>query len=101
MTSQQGCPLTEVKVSTARLLAVDVAGMVKNQSTNFTKWKLPSKDVMNLPGAVEGALIGSTISNIKEPVEIGRIVRSFDPCVSCATHLIGSKGEAMVIEVLT
>jgi hydrogenase small subunit len=29
----QGCPLTEVKVSTARRLAEDVIGMVKNQNT--------------------------------------------------------------------
>jgi hydrogenase large subunit len=79
---------------------------IENQVINHyniitpTVWNLSPKDVMNLPGVVERALIGSTINNIKEPVEIGRIVRSFDPCVSCATHLIGSKGETMVIEVL-
>jgi hydrogenase large subunit len=79
---------------------------IENQVINHyniitpTVWNLSPKDVMNLPGVVERALIGSTINNIKEPVEIGRIVRSFDPCVSCATHLIGSKGERMVIEVL-
>jgi hydrogenase large subunit len=53
-----------------------------------------------MPGVVERALIGSKINNIKEPVEIGRIVRSFDPCVSCATHLIGSEGDMKIIEVL-
>ena len=65
-----------------------------------TVWNLSPKDVIGLPGVVERALIGSTINNIKKPVEIGRIVRSFDPCVSCATHLIGSEGETKVVEVL-
>jgi hydrogenase large subunit len=65
-----------------------------------TVWNLSPKDALGLPGVVERALIGTKLNNIKEPVEIGRIVRSFDPCVSCATHLIGNKGETKVVEVL-
>ena len=65
-----------------------------------TAWNLSPKGINGLPGVVERALIGSTINNIKEPVEIGRIVRSFDPCVSCATHLIGGEGKTKVVEVL-
>jgi hydrogenase large subunit len=65
-----------------------------------TVWNLSPKDALGVPGVVEKALIGSTINNIKEPVEIGRIVRSFDPCVSCATHLIGSEGSTNIVEVL-
>ena len=65
-----------------------------------TVWNLSPKDVSDIPGTIERALIGTTLNNIKEPVEIGRIVRSFDPCVSCATHLIGSEGNPDVIEVL-
>lgn len=64
-----------------------------------TVWNLSPKDALGVPGVVEKALIGSTINNIKEPVEIGRIVRSFDPCVSCATHLIGSEGSTSTVEV--
>lgn len=65
-----------------------------------TVWNLSPKDALGLPGVVERALIGSTLNNIKEPVEIGRIVRSFDPCVSCATHVIGSEGETKIVEGL-
>lgn len=65
-----------------------------------TVWNLSPKDDLGQPGVTERALIGSTINNIKEPVEIGRIVRSFDPCVSCATHLIGADGDTRIIEVL-
>ncbi len=65
-----------------------------------TVWNLSPKDESNLPGTVERALIGTKLNNVKEPIEIGRIVRSFDPCVSCATHLIGSAGDTEIVEVL-
>lgn len=49
-------------------------------------WNL-STQTGNMFGTAEQALIGSPISNINDPIEIGRIIRSFDPCVSCATHV--------------
>ena len=65
-----------------------------------TVWNLSPKDVTGSPGVIERSLIGSEINDINEPVEIGRIVRAFDPCVSCATHLLGNEGELGVVEVL-
>jgi len=38
-------------------------------------------------GIAEKALIGTRINDTENPVELGRIIRSFDPCVSCATHI--------------
>ncbi|MGE4277710.1 MAG: nickel-dependent hydrogenase large subunit [Lawsonibacter sp.] len=54
-------------------------------------WNLSTRDRDNLPGPGEQAMIGTTIRNSDAPVELGRIIRSFDPCVSCATHVY-SKG---------
>ena len=51
-------------------------------------------------GIGEKALVGTKIRNIKEPIEVGRILRSFDPCVSCATHLISNKCELASVKVL-
>lgn len=65
-----------------------------------TVWNLSPKDSSGEPGTIERALIGTKLNNIKEPIEIGRIVRSFDPCVSCATHLVGNTGDSEIIEVL-
>ena len=42
-------------------------------------------------GPGEAALIGTIIEDPDNPVEIGRIVRAFDPCLSCGTHLIRLK----------
>lgn len=49
-------------------------------------WNL-STQTRNLKGTIEEALIGTRVQDIKNPVELGVIVRSFDPCVSCATHV--------------
>ncbi|HBN84330.1 MAG TPA: Ni/Fe hydrogenase [Clostridiales bacterium] len=54
-------------------------------------WNLSTRDRNNLPGPGEKAMIGTMIINPDSPVELGRIIRSFDPCVSCATHVY-SKG---------
>jgi hydrogenase large subunit len=31
----------------------------------------------------------------KNPFEIARIVRSFDPCIACAVHLATPRGEGL------
>lgn len=50
-------------------------------------WNLSTRCEDNYPGPGERALIGTKIKDTNFPVEIGRIIRSFDPCVSCATHV--------------
>ncbi len=62
-------------------------------------WNLSPRDSSGVPGVLEMALLGTEINDRKEPVEIGRIVRSFDPCVSCATHVLGNGG-GKVVEVI-
>jgi hydrogenase large subunit len=65
-----------------------------------TVWNMGPKDELGRVGVGEKSLIGTKINNIKEPVEVGRIIRSFDPCVSCATHLVSNKYEPVDIEIL-
>lgn len=49
-------------------------------------WNLSPRGVDNLRGTGEEALYGTIVENLDNPIELGRIIRSFDPCVSCATH---------------
>ncbi|MEW6448566.1 MAG: nickel-dependent hydrogenase large subunit [Bacillota bacterium] len=51
-------------------------------------WNFSPRDDSGHPGPVEEALLGTPVADPAEPVEIGRIVRSFDPCYACATHII-------------
>jgi Ni,Fe-hydrogenase I large subunit len=51
-----------------------------------TTWNCSPRDDDGRPGAVEKALEGTMIADAKQPIELGRIVRSFDPCIACAVH---------------
>ena len=65
-----------------------------------SSWNLSPEDFKGLKGVVENALMGTVIQDIKNPVEIGRIVRSYDPCVSCATHVFSDKYSSIEIRVV-
>jgi hydrogenase large subunit len=58
-------------------------------------WNLGPRDDKDQPGPVEQALIGTKIKDENNPYEIGRIVRSFDPCLACAVHVITPKGKTL------
>jgi hydrogenase large subunit len=60
-------------------------------------WNLGPRDDKGQPGPVEQALIGTKIKDENNPFEIGRIVRSFDPCLACAVHVITPKGRPLGI----
>jgi len=44
------------------------------------------RDSEGNPGAVEQALIGTPVEDEQNPIEIGHVVRSFDPCLFCSVH---------------
>ncbi len=54
-------------------------------------WNL-SSNTQGTRGAGEQALIGTHIADIDNPIEIGRVIRSFDPCISCGTHVFTPEG---------
>jgi hydrogenase large subunit len=60
-------------------------------------WNFGPKDDQGQPGPVEQALIGTRIKDENNPFEIGRIVRSMDPCLACAIHVITPKGKTLGI----
>lgn len=63
-------------------------------------WNFSTRDKQFL-GPSELSLIGTPIVDSKNPVEIGRILRSFDPCVSCATHVLCPEQEAKTYQVMS
>lgn len=53
-----------------------------------TVWNFSPKDELGNRGPVESALVGTPIPDPAMIYTIlGRIIRSFDPCISCATHI--------------
>ncbi|MBN1422487.1 MAG: nickel-dependent hydrogenase large subunit [Planctomycetes bacterium] len=51
-----------------------------------TTWNCSPRDDAGTPGPVEKALEGTPVANPDQPIEVGRVVRSFDPCLACAVH---------------
>ncbi|HHO81513.1 MAG TPA: hydrogenase 1 large subunit, partial [Bacillaceae bacterium] len=52
-----------------------------------TTWNASPRDALENVGAYEASLVGTPIHKADEPVEILRIIHSFDPCMACAVHL--------------
>ncbi len=53
-----------------------------------TAWNLSPKDSFDQHGPCEMALNGISIEDESNPVEIGHVIRSFDPCLVCTVHTI-------------
>jgi ferredoxin hydrogenase large subunit/hydrogenase large subunit len=51
-----------------------------------TTWNCSPRDDRGRPGAMETALIGTPVADPKQPIEVARVIRSFDPCLACAVH---------------
>lgn len=62
-------------------------------------WNLSTQS-NGIKGTGEQALIGTPVNNVETPVEIGRIIRSFDPCVSCATHVFSGGKHMNTIQIV-
>ena len=56
-----------------------------------TTWNISPRDDEQVPGPVEQALMGTAVADEDNPIELVRIVRSFDPCMACAVHLIDAR----------
>ena len=55
-------------------------------------WNMSPRDDQGQPGPLEQALIGTRVKDEANPFELVRIVRSFDPCLACAIHVLTPKG---------
>ncbi|OHB81302.1 MAG: iron hydrogenase, partial [Planctomycetes bacterium RBG_16_64_10] len=64
-------------------------GVIANyQAVVPTTWNCSPRDDNGQPGACEQALEGTTVKDAQNPFELVRIVRSFDPCLACAIHMV-------------
>lgn len=53
-----------------------------------TCWNASPRDKSGVPGPMEQALIGTPVGDAEQPIEALRVIHSFDPCLSCAVHVI-------------
>ena len=51
-------------------------------------WNASPRCNKKIKGQYEQALIGAPVPDKNNPINVVRIIRSFDPCLACAIHLI-------------
>ena len=56
-----------------------------------TTWNASPRDERGIRGQYEESLIGVPVSDPENPTNVVRVIRSFDPCLACAIHLIDPK----------
>jgi quinone-reactive Ni/Fe-hydrogenase large subunit len=71
-------------------------GKIANyQAVVPTTWNASPKDSRNVRGAYEEALIGLTLEDPSQPLEVLQTIHSFDPCLACAVHVIDARGREL------
>ncbi|MBF0232820.1 MAG: nickel-dependent hydrogenase large subunit [Desulfamplus sp.] len=63
----------------------------KYQIITPTAWNGSPRDAYGVRGPWEEALIGTEIKDIENPIELGHVVRSFDPCLVCTVHALKTR----------
>ena len=61
-----------------------------------TTWNAAPRGPKGQLGAYEAALMGTHMDIPEQPLEILRTLHSFDPCLACATHIIGPDGSDLL-----
>ncbi len=68
-------------------------GVVENyQAVVPSTWNAGPIDAKGQVGPYEASLIGLKVADISQPLEIIRVIHSFDPCIACAVHVMDKKG---------
>lgn len=69
-------------------IVIDEGKISNYQAVVPTTWNASPRDAQGQSGAYETALLHHTVQDSNQPLEILRTIRSFDPCIACAVHLI-------------
>ena len=68
-------------------------GVVENyQAVVPSTWNAGPVDSLGQIGPYEANLVGLKVQDVSQPLEIIRIIHSFDPCIACAVHVMDKKG---------
>jgi [NiFe] hydrogenase large subunit len=66
-----------------------------------TTWNLGPRCTEGTAGPLEQALVGLSVADPANPVEVLRVIHSYDPCVACGVHVIATENnETYKIKVL-
>jgi hydrogenase large subunit len=69
-------------------LQIGNSKIARYQVITPTCWNASPLDGSGQHGPIEEALIDTPVQNMDEPIEVLRVIHSFDPCLSCAVHVM-------------
>ncbi len=92
--SGQGFGLTEAsRGSLGHWITIENKKIARYQAVVPGTWDMGPHDDNGVRGPAEEALVGTPIADPENPIEAVRVVRSFDPCLACAIHVMTPKGD--------
>ncbi len=100
VTSGSGVGLTEApRGALGHWVQTTNGNISRYQVITPTCWNASPRDSQNVPGPMEKALTGITVADANQPVEVLRVIHSYDPCLSCAVHVLKPKSRVRVVSV--
>jgi len=94
--SGSGIGLTEApRGALGHWVSIATSKISKYQIVTPTCWNASPMDDAGSVGPIEKALIGTHVADTTQPVELLRIVHSFDPCTGCSVHVMSPEGIEM------
>ncbi len=76
-------------------------GVLKRyQAVVPSTWNASPRDENGIRGQYEESLIGVPVPDENNPINVVRVIRSFDPCLACAVHMIHPETNAAIKYVI-
>lgn len=71
-------------------------GVIENyQAVVPTTWNAGPMDANGQVGPYEASLVGLKLEDPTRPLEVLRVIHSFDPCMACSVHVMDIKGKEL------
>jgi hydrogenase large subunit len=96
--SGTGVGLTEAaRGALGHWVSISAGRIARYQVITPTCWNASPRDDQDIRGPMEQALIDTPVIDPERPIEVLRIIHSFDPCLSCAVHVIRPRRQPVVL----
>ncbi|KAB0583826.1 nickel-dependent hydrogenase large subunit [Ideonella dechloratans] len=63
-----------------------------------TGWNASPRDSLGQPGHWEASLVGLRVQDPEDPIEVGHLIRSHDPCLVCTVHFVGADTPSLRVD---
>lgn len=84
-----GVGLTEApRGALGHWMQIGGAKISRYQIVTPTAWNASPRDDQKALGPIEAALLGTPVRDTEQPVEVLRVIHSFDPCLACSVHTL-------------